>query len=79
MTWKPCFVVRIGDSFAHGETIHEAQHDAMQKHMSEMPEEERLQMFIEKFPSIDTKVTAKELFYWHNTLTGSCLMGRTQW
>ena len=79
MTWKPCFVVRIGDSFAHGETIHEAQRDAMQKHMSEMSEEERLQMFIEKFPSIDTKVTAKELFDWHNTLTGSCLMGRTQW
>ena len=79
LTWKPCFVVRVGDSFAHGETIHEAQRDAMQKHMSEMPEEERLQMFIEKFPSIDTKVTAKELFGWHNTLTGSCLMGRTQW
>ena len=79
MTWKPCYVVRIGDSFAHGETIHDAQRDAMQKHMSNAPIEERLKMFTDKFPSLDTKVAAKELFDWHNVLTGSCLMGRKQW
>ena len=79
MTWKPCYVVRIGNSFAHGETIHDAQRDAMQKHMSNAPEEERLKMFTDKFPTIDTIVTAKELFDWHNILTGSCMMGRKQW
>jgi hypothetical protein len=79
MTWKPCYVVRIGASFAHGETIHDAQRDAMQKHMSNAPEDERLKMFADKFPTLDTVATAKELFVWHNTLTGSCLMGRTQW
>ena len=79
MTWKPCYVVRIGDSFAHGETIHEAQRDAMQKHISNAPIEERLQMFKDRFPSADEKIPAKELFDWHNTLTGSCLMGRKQW
>jgi hypothetical protein len=79
MTFKPCYVVRIGNSFAHGETIHEAQRDAMQKHMSDAPEDERLKMFTDKFPTLDTVVTAKELFDWHNVLTGSCMMGRQQW
>jgi len=79
MTWEPCYIVRIGNSFAHGETIHAAQRDAMQKHMSDAPEEERLKMFTDKFPTLDTVVTAKELFDWHNILTGSCMMGRKQW
>ena len=79
MTWKPCYVVRVGDCFAHGETIHEAQRDAMQKHMQSAPIEERLQMFKDRFPSAAEKIPAKELFDWHNTLTGSCLMGRKQW
>ena len=79
MTWKPCFVVRIGNSFAHGETIHDAQRDAMQKHMKSVPIEERLQMFKDRFPDFDEPVPAKELFDWHNTLTGSCLMGRKHW
>ena len=79
MTWRPCFVVRIGDSFAHGETIHDAQRDAMQKHMTSAPIEERLQMFKDRFPDFDEPVPAKDLFDWHNTLTGSCLMGRKQW
>ena len=79
MTWEPCYVVRIGDSFAHGETIHDAQRDAMQKHMSNAPLEQRLQMFKDRFPDFEEPVPAKELFDWHNTLTGSCLMGRKQW
>ena len=79
MTWESCYVVRIGDCFAHGGTIHYAQRDAMQKHMANAPIEERLQMFKDKFPSADEKIPAKELFDWHNTLTGSCLMGRKQW
>ncbi len=79
MTWKPCYVVRVGDCFAHGETIHEAQRYAMQKHMQRAPIEERLQMFKDRFPSANEKIPAKDLFDWHNTLTGSCLMGRKQW
>ena len=79
MTWEPCYIVRIGDSYAHGETIHDAQRDAMQKHMKSAPIEERLQMFKDRFPDFDEPVPAKELFDWHNTLTGSCFMGRKQW
>ena len=36
-------------------------------------------MFRDRFPDFDEPVPAKELFDWHNTLTGSCLMGRKQW
>ena len=79
MTWEPCYIVRIGNSFAHGETIHDAQRGAMQKHMKSAPIDERLQMFKDRFPDFDEPVPAKELFDWHNTLTGSCLMGRKQW
>lgn len=79
MTWRPCFVVRIGDNYAHGVTIHDAQRDAMKKHMQSSSIEERLQMFKDSFPDYDEPVHAKELFDWHNVLTGSCLFGRQQW
>ena len=79
MTWEPCYIVRIGNSFAHGETIHDAQRDAQQKHMKSAPIEERLNMFKDRFPDFDEPVPAKDLFDWHNTLTGSCMMGRKQW
>ena len=79
MTWEPCYVVRIGNSFAHGETLHDAHRDATQKHMSNAPEEERLRLFVEQFPDPDAKIAAAHLFDWHNILTGSCMMGRKQW
>ena len=79
MTFTPCWVVRIGNSFAHGETLHDAQRDAQQKHMRTASEEERLKMFTDQFPSLDMTVPAKDLFDWHNILTGSCLMGRKHW
>ena len=79
MTFTPCWVVRIGNSFAHGETLHDAQRDAQQKHMRTASEEDRLKMFVEQFPDADVKIPAKQLFDWHNILTGSCLMGRKHW
>ena len=79
MTWEPCYVVRIGKSFAHGETLHDAQRDAQQKHLSNAPEDERLRLFVEQFPDPDDKIPAKSLFDWHNVLTRSCMMGRKQW
>ena len=79
MTWEPCYVVRIGNSFAHGETLHDAQRDAQQKHLRNAPEDERLRFFVEQFPNPDDKIPAKSLFDWHNVLTGSCMMGRKQW
>ena len=77
-TLSACYVVKVGNSFAHGETLHAAQRDALSKHMQEMPEEERIEMFIKEHPSIDEVFPCEDLFRWHNTLTGSCEFGRRQ-
>ena len=39
-------------------------------------EEERIEAFVKKFPSYDTKYDNKDLFAYHHVLTGSCRMGR---
>ena len=75
---RPCYVVRVGNSFAHGTTLKEAQRDALAKHMQNMPEEERIDMFVKEHPDLDGEHPYEDLFKWHNTLTGSCEMGRTQ-
>ena len=41
-----------------------------------MPEEERIEMFIKEHPSLDDIFPCEDLFRWHNTLTGSCELGR---
>ena len=78
MTSTPCYVVRVGNSFAHGNSLKEAQRDALAKHMQDMSEEERIEMFIEEHPFLDGLYPYVDLFKWHNILTGSCEMGRTQ-
>ena len=69
-----CYVVRVGDSFAHGETIKKAQSDAEAKHLQSQPIDERIRMFHEAFGGVD-KIPASDLFDWHFKLTGSCEMG----
>ena len=71
-----CYVVRIGNSFAHGETLKAAHADALAKHMQDMSEDERIEMFVNEHPDYDKTYPCKDLFKWHNTLTGSCEMGR---
>ena len=71
----PCFIAKIGNWFAHGETLHEAREAALAKTFDDMPEEERISRFVEAhtagqlYPNID-------FFDWHHKLTGSCEMGR---
>ena len=77
-TLSPCFIARQGNSFAHGYTLQAAYADALAKHMQDMPEEERIEMFVSEHPNLDGVHPCKDLFMWHNTLTGSCKMGRTQ-
>ena len=77
-TLTPCYVVRVGNSFAHGNSLKEAHKDALAKHMQDMSEEERIEMFIEEHPFLDGLYPCVDLFKWHNILTGSCEMGRTQ-
>ena len=71
----PCFIAKVGDSFAHGSTLREAFQDAKVKSAREMPIEERIRLFVQEH-SGSGKYAASELYGWHNVLTGSCRMGR---
>lgn len=73
---KPCYIAREGDYFAHGETARQAATDAHNKYMQTMPEEDRIRAFVDAHPSMGRLFAAKDLFEWHNILTGSCKLGR---
>lgn len=75
LTTTPCFVVKVGNCFAHGNTIGEAFLDAQAKHFNELPEDERLQAFIDAH-KWGVEYPDKDFCDWHNKLTGSCKMGR---
>ena len=76
MTLDPCYIAKEGNCFAHGDTIKDAVADVHSKYIQDLPEEERLQSFVDAHPSLVGKYPAKDLFEWHNTLTGSCRFGR---
>ena len=76
MTLKPCYIAKVDNYFAHGETAHQAAQDANSKYLQNMPEEDRISAFIDAHPSVEEKYPASDLFEWHNTLTGSCRFGR---
>ena len=78
MTLKPCYIAREGDYFAHGDTARQAMQDAHAKYMQNIPEEERIEEFVKAHPQYLELYPATDLFDWHNTLTGSCRMGREQ-
>ncbi len=78
LTLKPCYIARVGDSFAHGDTLRQAMADARAKELRNKPAEERVGQFLSTYPDPEALIPAKELFDWHNILTGSCLFGRKQ-
>ena len=78
MTLQPCYIVRVGNSFAHADTISQAIKEATEKDIEHQPIESRIDMFVEDFPTLDTKALGSILFDWHHRLTGSCRMGREQ-
>ena len=78
LTTKPCFIAKCGNFFAHGETLRQAVSDAKSKYNQSLPVEDRVKAFNTQYPDRDKKIPAQELFQWHNTLTGSCLLGRKQ-
>ena len=75
LTTTPCFVVKIGNCFAHGKTIKETFLVAQAKHFNEMQEDERLQAFVDAH-KWGVEYPDKDFYDWHNKLTGSCKMGR---
>jgi hypothetical protein len=75
-TTDNCYIVRVGNHFAHGETLHQAFKDAEAKVMKGMPLEELIAKFNEEFPSLSTTATCATFYNWHHILTGSCTTGR---
>ncbi|MBQ7822980.1 MAG: hypothetical protein IJ338_02200 [Bacteroidaceae bacterium] len=59
---SPCFIAKLGNYFAHGETAKEAYTDALDKYEENLPVEERIKRFKDKYPILDMEDDAKELF-----------------
>lgn len=72
----PCYIVKDGNKFAHGETLRNAFDSLQEKLYDDSTEEERIEAFKKKFPEYDVKYNNKDLFIYHHVLTGSCKMGR---
>lgn len=77
MTLTPCWIAKEGGLFAHGETLHKAQAALREKLLENMPEEERIEAFVEAHTAGRVYPNA-DFFDWHHHLTGSCEMGRRQ-
>ena len=73
---SPCYIVKENNKFAHGDTLRDAFMSLHEKLYDDSTEEERIDAFVKKFPSYDTKYDNKDLFAYHHVLTGSCRMGR---
>ena len=70
-----CYIVKDGDTYAHGITLREAEDALLEKIMENMDEDEAIEKFVERFkPNI--LYQNREFFEWHHYLTGSCRMGR---
>lgn len=78
LTLTPCYVAKGGGRFAHGATLKKAVSALQDKLFEDMPEEARISAFIDDHPDKYSKIPARDLWVWHNRLTGSCEMGRNQ-
>ena len=78
LTLTPCFVAKVDDCFAHGETLQKAVADARVKALQNTSIEERIDTFVSLYADPNQKAAGKEFFNWHNILTGSCEQGRLQ-
>ncbi len=78
LTMTPCYIAKGGGRFAHGATLNKAVAALQGKLFEDMPEEKRIAAFIEAHPDKNAKIPARDLWVWHNRLTGSCEMGRNQ-
>ena len=78
MTTRPCYIAKGGQSFAHGDTLREAQTALWEKLFVEKPLDERIAAFLACHTLTDAYPN-RDLFEWHHRLTGSCLAGRKAW
>lgn len=78
LTVELCYIAKVGNSFAYGNTIKDAVSHAETKELNKVPVKERINKFKEAFGSLDSEHTGKEFYDWHHILTGSCRMGRDE-
>ena len=78
LTMTQCYIAKGGGKFAHGATLNKAVAALQGKLFEDMPEDERIAAFIKAHPDKNAKIPARDLWVWHNRLTGSCEMGRNQ-
>jgi len=77
LSLAPTFICKQGNTFAHGETLHEAWRALLEKLFDNMPTEKRIEVFCKEFkPGIKRPVM--DFFSWHHRLTGSCEQGRRE-
>lgn len=76
LQFKPCYVVKENNQFAHGDTLKDAFMSLQEKLYDYSTEEERIEAFKKQFPEYDVKYDNRDLFAYHHVLTGSCRMGR---
>lgn len=77
LTLEPCYIAKREGCFAHGETLREAVADATEKAFEMLPEEKRIDAFLEEHvPGV--KYPHHDFYDWHHRLTGSCEMGRKE-
>ena len=76
LQFEPCYVVKENNQFAHGDTLKDAFMSLQEKLYDDSTEEERIEAFKKQFPEYDVKYNNRDLFVYHNVLTGSCRMGR---
>lgn len=75
LTLTPCFIAKVDDCFAHGETVRQAVTDARDKAFEGLPQEKRIAAFLDEIKP-DTAYPVMMLYDWHHRLTGSCEAGR---
>ena len=75
MTTQECYVVKNGGMFAHGDTLRKAMDALNEKLFDDMPEDERIQAFVDAHNGAE-KYSNQDFFDWHHKLTGSCESGR---
>ena len=78
MTTRPCYIAKEMCTFAHGDTLRDAQMALREKLYDDMPMDDRISAFLSCHNPTDAYPN-RDLFVWHHRLTGSCLAGRNAW
>lgn len=71
-----CYIAKGYNTLALGSTIQEAQNYVKERRFDHLSEDERFNLFVDKFPELDTPYKAVDVFAYHHIITGSCAKGR---